>query len=177
MATNKTTKTNTKVNTDKPGIITMTAKTHSVPGTPLTYQVSQSYIGKPATYVDQGTFDRHLEEFQGVARGAKLIAEEYKIEQEVAKAEQQRIKALTEETKVLEAAEGYYQAQTRVKIAQTKTAIEGVNLAEVQRDLAGRQSEQALRSETWDLKIEGIQADVAYARELLAQKRRTLSGN
>lgn len=93
----------------------------------------------------------------------------------VIRAEGEYVGNLIEATKVDIKRQDLATEGVKLQGAVVKTGIEQAKLTGLQHDLKGETRTADLKGESWNLKIEGLEADVNHARQLLDAKKADLS--
>lgn len=110
----------------------------------------------------------------GQKRRIETVIDNLALNRLVIRAEGEYVGNLIEATKVDIKRQELTTEGVKLRSALTKTGIEQAKLAGLQHDLRGETRTAELKGESWNLKIEGLESDVSYARQLLDAKKAEL---
>lgn len=111
----------------------------------------------------------------GQKRRIETVIDNLALNRLVIRAEGEYVGNLIEATKVDIKRQDLATEGVKLQGAVTKTGIEQAKLTGLQHDLNGETRSADLKGESWNLKIEGLEADVSHARQLLDAKKADLS--
>jgi len=157
------TKAKTSVSKEVPSILNFSASSYM----PTDIFTNSSSV----PYTNQSDFDHRLEQIKGQIRSVELAQQNFILAKQLIKAEGYAIDARNEVKKNLIKLENGVTLDVQLTQAETHTAIERAKLAELNHDLSGHNKQAALRESVWNLKIEGLEADIERAKKLLALKK------
>lgn len=136
-------------------------------------------------YVDPGQFDTQMEQVSGQLRAVQLLRENLKVINQLTLAEGQQITIRTNQQKNQTLGVRFEQEAVGTQIAQK--GLEGkhieLEIAEVGNQITNQRLQQAignlngetevtqLRTQSWDLKLQGLRAGITEARDKLSQAR------
>ncbi len=134
------------------------------------FNVSSSV--EPQSEADRETAKQTI---AGQKRRIETVIDNLALNRLVIRAEGEYVGNLIEATKVDIKRQDLATEGVKLQAAVTKTGIEQAKLTGLQHDLKGETRTAELKAESWNLKIEGLEADVNHARQLLDAKKADLS--
>lgn len=121
--------------------------------------------------ITEDEFAARQQKIQGQIRAVKVVQSNLTLIRELQTAEGLGLEGQIVAAKNAVLAEKLTTQGIKLSQAQITTDIEKARLQGLEIDRQGERDSLPLRQETWDLKLEGLRADIDQARALLAEKR------